>query len=62
MSSGQKVEGDRIISTQYGNTEEEKPRKREEFKGEKRAGEENKENFRRKKLCASFTSEQSNKL
>lgn len=39
MSSGQKAEGDRIISTQYGNTGEEKwhskPRKREEFKEEK---------------------------
>lgn len=66
MSSGQKGEGDGIISTQYGNTGEEKwqskHRKREEFKRKKRAEGENKENFRREKLCASFTSEQSNKL
>lgn len=39
-----------------------KARKREEIKREKRAEEENKENFRREKLCALFTSEPRNKV
>lgn len=66
MSPGQKVDGDRIISAQYGNVGERKwyskPRKKEESKRKNWVEKKNKENFRKEKLCASFTSEENNKL